>query len=293
LQEKLVLLGANHVFGQVPILVESLLGITVCQSQVYRSVQAVSETMEDPSIPSPNLCHIQAQVDKVMYAMMDGSFVFMDDGWREVKVGRCFTAEPDPDTPFKWKMENSEYVAQRGHYEDFTTKFELLLPPTSVCKKVFVTDGAIWITNWITRVYPDSLQILDFYHVCEKLASISELAACEKEWFDQQKVRLLAGQVASVCDTVRALKRFDGQPELLSYLEKNAFRMQYEQYRKDGLMISSGPIESAHRTVLQVRMKRSGQRWSDAGCDAMVKLRIAYRSGKSSLITNALLKQAA
>ena len=62
---------------------------------------------------------------------------------------------------------------------------------------------------------------------------------------------------------------------------------------KKGLMIASGPIESAHRTVLQSRMKRSGQRWSDQGCDTMVKLRVAYRSGKASLITNALLKQAA
>lgn len=56
-------------------------------------------------------------------------------------------------------------------------------------------------------------------------------------------------------------------------------------------MISSVSIESAHRTILQSRMKRSGQRWSN--CNTMIKLRIAYESGKNSLITNTFNKQAA
>jgi hypothetical protein len=69
--------------------------------------------------------------------------------------------------------------------------------------------------------------------------------------------------------------------------------MRYNRYRDKGLMISSGPIESAHRTVLQTRMKRSGQRWSYKGCDSIVKLRVAYQSGKSALISNALKKRLA
>ena len=285
-----MLLGANQVFNHVPELVESLLGIPVSQSQVYRTVQAVSKALEDPSLPSESLRHLQAQAEQQVYGMVDGSFLFTDDGWREVKVGRCFRAAPDATTPFKWQMEPSEYVAQRGNYEDFTAKFELLLAPASACQKVFITDGATWITNWLTKSYPGSLQILDFYHVCEKLAAAAALAACEKEWFAQQKSQLLAGQVTRVCATIRGLKDFEGQAALVGYLEKNAFRMRYDHYRQKGLMISSGPIESAHRTLLQTRMKRSGQRWSDSGCDAMVKLRVAYRSGKAALITKTLKK---
>lgn len=285
-----MLLGANQVFNHVPGLVESLLGIHVSQSQVYRTVQAVSKAIEDPSLPSQPLLHQQTQAAQQVYGMVDGSFLFTDDGWREVKVGRCFQAEPDATTAFKWQLGPSEYVAQRGNYEDFTAKFELLLAPASACQKVFITDGATWITNWLKKSYPGSLQILDFYHVCEKLAAIAELATCGKEWFEQQKNQLLAGQVTRVCATIRGLKSVEGQAALVSYLEKNAFRMRYDHYREKGLMISSGPIESAHRTLLQTRMKRSGQRWSDGGCDAMVKLRVAYRSGKSALITKVLKK---
>ncbi len=225
--------------------------------------------------------------------MVDGSFLFTDKGWKEIKVGRVFTATPDQETGLDWEMGQSEYVAQRGGYKHFTEKFETLLPPGSGCKKVFITDGASWITNWLTEYYPDSLQILDFFHVCEKLATVPQLAPCEKDWFKNHKALLLAGESEKVCSSIRQLKFFDGKPSLLNYLEKNAFRMEYDKYRDKKLTISSGPIESAHRTVLQTRMKRSGQRWSNGGCDTMIKLRVAYRSAKGSLITNALRKQAA
>jgi len=292
LQEKIVLLGATQIFHEVPILIESLLGVNVSESHVYRTVQKVSEELEDPYSPSIDLQQMEDQPDTQVYGMMDGSFLFTDDGWKEVKVGRVFTATPNASAD-KWSMGQSEYVAQSGHYKNFTEKFETLLPPHSRCEKVFITDGASWITNWLTTTYPDSLQILDFFHVCEKLATVPQLIACKKDWFEHHKALLLAGSLDVVCSSIKELTKFDGQTELLNYLEKNAFRMRYNEYRIKRLMISSGPIESAHRTVLQTRMKRSGQRWSKGGCDAMIKLRITYKSGKELLIKNVLSKQAA
>jgi hypothetical protein len=293
LQEKLALLGAYQVFSEVPKLIDSLLGISVSESQAYRCVQAMSEAIEDPYLPSAELKEIQDDADEQVYGMVDGSFLPMDGGWKEIKVGRVFKATPTDSTASEWEMSRSEYVAHRGHYEKFTKTFETLLPPESCCKKVFITDGASWITNWLTSTYPTSLQILDFFHVCEKLATVPKLTTCRRDWFEQHKALLLSGSVDLVCSSIRKLNSFEGKDELLSYLEKNAFRMEYDKYREKKLMISSGPIESAHRTVLQTRMKRSGQRWSPDGCDSMVKLRVTYQSGKSKLITDALLKQAA
>jgi hypothetical protein len=65
------------------------------------------------------------------------------------------------------------------------------------------------------------------------------------------------------------------------------------------LVISSGPVEAAHRTVLQVRMntgddvdqEASGQRWSERGCDRMVLLRAAYKREKFHLITDLFRQQ--
>lgn len=134
LQEKIVFLGTTQIFHEVPILIESLLGISVSESHVYRTVQKVSEEIEDPCSSSTDLQHIEDQPDSQVYVMMDGSFLFTDDGWREIKVGRVFTASPNEFVD-KWDMSSSEYVAQRGHYKKFTEKFEILLPPKSACKK--------------------------------------------------------------------------------------------------------------------------------------------------------------
>ena len=59
-----------------------------------------------------------------------------------------------------------------------------------------------------------------------------------------------------------------------SYLASNQDRMDYKAYRKQGLLIGSGAIESAHRTVMQRRLKRSGQRWSIKGTQRVLNLRV-------------------
>ena len=49
--------------------------------------------------------------------------------------------------------------------------------------------------------------------------------------------------------------------------------MRYKQYRNIGCdIIGCGAIESAHRTVIQKRMKLSGQRWSRKGAENMLQL---------------------
>ena len=53
--------------------------------------------------------------------------------------------------------------------------------------------------------------------------------------------------------------------------------MDYKKYKQIGCgIIGSGAIESAHRTVVQKRMKQSGQRWSSAGAQNMLNLRVTY-----------------
>jgi hypothetical protein len=44
----------------------------------------------------------------------------------------------------------------------------------------------------------------------------------------------------------------------------------------------------ACRTVRQVRMKRSGQRWVNQGCDNLIKLRIIMKNNRQELIRNVL-----
>lgn len=315
LQSKLVLLACEEVFGQVPALVESLLGVKVNQSQVYRTAQRAAFVADESVLdePSDGLSEQLSCPSQTVYGMVDGSMLATDQGWQETKVGRVFTLEPlqasqpaptGQPAPAAQATHNqqeskpglgpcqelcpSEYVALRGNYEEFTQKFEQLFPPDAACRKVFVSDGAGWISKWLLDKYAGATHILDYYHLKQRLASAALAAPDAKQWLQEQENHLFQGRQQAVETAVEALERLDhkSKDQLLAYLKNNRYRTRYDLYRKEGLLISSGPVEAAHRTVLQVRMKRSGQRWSERGCDRMVLLRAAYKSGKFHLITD-------
>lgn len=179
LQEKLVLLGSEHVFGVIPALAESLLGINLSASGAFRACQAVSQQIEsaDLQTPSCQLATRLADPDQTVYAMVDGSYLLTKEGWQETKVGRVFGAYPYCDLETKtleWNLGESEYVAQGGHYSGFTPAFEQLFPPQSAAQQVFLSDGGNWIGPWIAKTYPEAVHILDLFHVLEKVAIVAQ-----------------------------------------------------------------------------------------------------------------------
>ena len=100
-----------------------------------------------------------------------------------------------------------------------------------------------------------------------------------------RRAELYAGNVAHVLETLDKLVPVtetarEAREALKTYYRNNVDRMAYDQYRARGLMIGSGPMEAAHRTVLQARMKRSGQHWSTPGAKNVINLRVALKSGR-------------
>ena len=62
--------------------------------------------------------------------------------------------------------------------------------------------------------------------------------------------------------------------------------MYYQTYRSRGLLIGSGPIEAAHRLVLQKRMKLSGQKWTKKGAQAVANLRVVHLNQQWDRVIN-------
>jgi hypothetical protein len=87
------------------------------------------------------------------------------------------------------------------------------------------------------------------------------------QWCEQQKEVLLALQVETVIDNISSTQAGEkDKKQLIAYYQNNKKRMRYAQYQKVGCgIIGSVATESAHRTVIQKRMKLSGQRWSTDG----------------------------
>lgn len=238
--------------------------------------------------------------DEVVYAMFDGCLlptrphIVGDEkigSWKEMKLGRIFREADHLDLGKKPnEIRSSIYVNHFGHHKDFTDKLEVVVDKFENLSErlVFINDGAIWIANFIKDNYPNATDILDFYHASEYLHDFSKVIFSKKEeatekaqWVDKQILRLLNNKVGNIISEIeqmdlRGKTKIVAQQKIIKYYTNNKNRMLYKTYRERDLLIGSGPIESAHRFVLQKRMKQSGQKWTKKGGQAIANLRVFY-----------------
>jgi len=133
--------------------------------------------------------------------------------------------------------------------------------------------------------FPGAIEIVDLYHAREHLWELAAklFPADEKRrrnWARRLRKKLDAGRIEQVVVTLRSFDIDDAemarQLELEAcYFERNAERMRYHDFRKQGLFLGSGVIEAACRTVIASRLKRSGMFWSVRGANAITALRRA------------------
>lgn len=67
---------------------------------------------------------------------------------------------------------------------------------------------------------------------------------------------------------------------LLTYLRNQDDRLAYDRFRERGLDIGSGRVEAACKSVVGVRMKRNGMRWSPTGAQTTLVLRTRWMNGE-------------
>jgi hypothetical protein len=213
--------------------------------------------------------------------MSDGSFVLSrENGWTEAKVGRVFRAGDNfAVSESRSVIKESGYVAHIGAHTQFIDKMSPYLD--GLKHLVFIADGAQWIWRWVTDFYPDAIQILDFYHAFEKISQWASLVFKDGKkldaWREKAKGLLLNNKLNEL---VIQIQNIDSQADalnkkeaLLTYLSNNSHRMSYKTFLENGYLIGSGAIESAQRTVVQQRLKRSGQRWTLKGGQQVLNIR--------------------
>jgi hypothetical protein len=302
LKEAMIYLAQSELYTQAPHVLKLLTGQQQSQATFWRLAQWCGQELE-PLLAQPTPLSPTAQ--QVVYCMADGCMVFTDDGWQETKVGRVFAEQLRSDSTAQQarpKIEQSHYVAHLGDHKAFAGKLnECLLPYHSLGKRlVCISDGALWLKNYWQQNTPGAQLILDFWHVIDKLAGLSQKTLSQqkqsKQWLDQQHDLLLESRHEQVVANIRQLAPTskDLQQEcqkVVDYLEQNQFRMDYKTYLQEGLRIGSGAVEAAHRSLVQARMKRSGQRWSNKGAQNMLNLRVAYKSGLAHLVTQIVTGQ--
>ncbi len=278
---------------------EKYINVQVSATQVWRVAnvygEKIGKTISDEVVLTP------CKKDEVVYAMADGSMIFTrEDKWKEVKVGRIFKSSSciHADGKPGW-ISNSQYLAYLDSHKKFKMEMEKLLDHYGQNQQpiVFISDGAPWIKNWIEDAYPEAISVLDFFHASEHLHDYAKAKIkdeiCRKEWTDKNTGLLLEGKVQQIIDELNSMDiQSKEAKKLIDYYEANKTRMNYPLYKKLGAgLIGSGAIESAHRTVVQKRMKQSGQRWGRKGAQNMLHLRVTKKNQQWSKIVQLAKKE--
>lgn len=303
-QETMCYIGQQLVFAEAEQVINHLSGAAVNAKQIERVCHHYGQALEDENqqvIAQQVYKEYQGeQVDQRHYVSVDGAmYLTREESWKENKLGRIYRQDDRVRiSKDRTLLTDSTYVSHLGHYQDFITKMNYELE--NLNQLVFIADGARWIWKWVDATYPESTQIVDFYHVKEHLCAFAKLHFRDQEqrtmWTQQMSQVMLSQGISSVITALQAMPGQKGsdqkRKQLLGYLSENEERMQYHDFIKQGMLIGSGAIEAAHRDVLQERMKLSGQRWTLKGFQQMAQLRVAYKNNQAQRITN-LCKQAA
>ena len=147
-----------------------------------------------------------------------------------------------------------------------------------------VGDGAVWISEPREQQFGVQAQYLvDFYHLCDYLAAAAEaIAGPDKKsaWMEEKKNWLKENRWPKVLESLRPFleeSSVDAQAPVRAcfrYISNRSSFLDYKSALAAGLPIGSGEIESAHRSIMQKRLKISGAWWKLENLSKMLALRV-------------------
>ena len=216
--------------------------------------------------------------------------------WREVKVAVLarLGQRRKSDAP---QLYQRRLVAVLGSIDALRPRLWLEALRQSVLtapQVVWLSDGGVGFWTLYTSCFAFyAMGILDFYHAAQNLwkgakAWLDGRSRKAHLWFVLARHRLRHGETDVVLDDIAAALKLDVLPEtarkalknLYEYLDTHQYHIQYQKFKELGLPIGSGMVESACKWLIQQRFKGVGMRWSEAGFNHLLHLRLAWVNGR-------------
>jgi hypothetical protein len=152
-----------------------------------------------------------------------------------------------------------------------------------------VGDGATWIADQVDRVFADhGSYLIDVMHLSDYLAAAAPRCCpgMSAPWLEQQKELMLTDRMAEVLNNLASHREPAEIPDqeapvrsCYRYLINRPRQFGYQEAIAADLPIGSGEIESAHRYIIQNRLKIAGAWWSLTNANAMLALRTLRANG--------------
>ena len=153
----------------------------------------------------------------------------------------------------------------------------------------FVGDGAPWITNQVDLQFgSQATYLIDFCHVCEYVSAAAEVVAPEdkKAWIEEKKTWLKENRWPDILKSLQPYVEDKNVPDehapvraCYRYIDNRPRFLDYKNTLAAELPIGSGEIESAHRYIIQIRLKISGAWWKIENAAKMLALRVTRANG--------------
>jgi len=297
-------LAARLTFTEAVTLLQRTTGLAIQASSAEQIVQDVGGRLRERQAQAQADIMAGAIVPAVtpaparLYVSMDAAKAHIDGQWHDVKAGVIYQATPGSDGIDHCKQQT--YLAAQKPAEAFGEQLyahAVIAGLRQAQETIVIGDGADWIWNIADWHHPQATQIVDYWHACQH---IHGLATVYYDGDDAQAKRWARDHCKSLRERgpaplLRALRRMrpttEAQREAIrietGYFSRHRQRMRYPQFRARGLMIGSGPVEAACKSVVGTRLKRPGMRWKADGADALLAIRCAALSDDYETIANA------
>ena len=231
-----------------------------------------------------------ADHDRPLGVSLDGGKMnIRGEGWKEFKAGAVFDVVATPELEREtgeWVDQvhgaNMTYRAVLGSVEEFAPSLWALAVERQVPQAAdvaVVADGADWIWNLADDLFPDSVQIVDWYHATEYLAHAAEALypdcpQAAQNWQSARRADLFLGETYKL---IEPLERA-GLTTQADYFRQHTRRMQYQEFHEQDYPLGSGTVESGIKRFKH-RLSGPGMRWSRPAAKRMLVLRAAVLSG--------------
>ncbi len=298
LQRAVTDFGADNSFGRVPEKLKEHYGITLPVSAVRNITENHARQVDErrrqerieayPDVPGRDYVIAETDGSMVPVVVTDKNAEDRRKGkkylWKEARLS---IAHVPGDTTLRFGAEFQEGVEEAGK-----NLFDC------ACRAGFGTgtylhspgDGAPWICRQVEKQFgSQGRYLVDFYHVCEYPEAAAPACSGKGEknsWISRQKKFLKDGCAEKVTETLRPRLESEETEDrnapvrrCLRYLSSRPGQFDYSEARKRGLPIGSGEIESAHRYVIQERLKIAGAWWTPENARFMLSLRVDRADG--------------
>lgn len=234
---------------------------------------------------------------ELMYILADGSMISLvgKSNWKEIKLGLVIRNEdmkityPNSDNI---EIAKKEYISYLGDKDNFKKALYLIAKKNGYLegytKVICVADGASWLWIMFDELFPNCEKILDNYHFTENVNKFAEWVfqgdkVSKKHWANAIIDLSYKNKTDEILQKINDLdinikNRPSGVPSLYSYIFERKDIIRYGEFVEKGYIIGSGQIESAHKAVLQKRLKQSGMHWTKEGAQYIATLRTKYKS---------------